>query len=513
VKGRNGAGGAGKRSFVDSFLGFVERAGNALPHPATLFLGFALAVVALSAIAVFFDWSATHPGTGAAIEPRSLATKEGVRFIVERLVENFTSFAPLGAVLVAMLGIGVAEASGLIAAAMRLLVSLAPPKLLTPAVVLAGVLSNTASDLGYVLLVPLSAAAFKAAGRHPLLGLAASFAGVSGGFSANLLLGTIDPLVAGITQEAARLVDPEAHVNPACNYYFMAASTFLATGLGWFVTERIVAPRLGAYVVDPESADATATDAPRGEPTAAEKRGLLFALIGILATTGVILIGVVPFDGALRGEGGDLFKSPLLRGVVSFIFLYGVVSGVAYGIGARTTRNDADVIKGMSKAMGTLGGYLVLVFFAAQFVAYFNWTQLGLLFGVKGAEALKASGIGGAPLLFALIVLSAAFNMLMGSASAKWAVLAPVFVPMFMLLGYDPAEIQCAYRIGDSCTNIISPMMSFYALIIAYVQRYDSKAGLGSLTALMLPYAVVFFFGWSAFFLGWRALGIPFGPS
>ncbi|HUP49316.1 MAG TPA: AbgT family transporter [Thermoanaerobaculia bacterium] len=496
-----------RRSFIDRFLGIIERTGNALPHPSTLFLIAALLVVLLSAIVARFDVSVTHPGTGTTVSVVSLMTVEGLHRILTGLVGNFTGFAPLGTVLVAMLGIAVAEGSGLIAAALKLLVLSAPRRLLTFAVVLAGVLSNTGGEVGYVLLLPLSAMIFLAVGRNPLAGLAAAFGGVSGGYSANLLLGTIDPLLAGLSQEAARLIDPAYLVNPACNWYFMAASTFLIAGAGTFVTERIVIPRLGDY-------KGTETAAAMEGITPQEKRGLLAALLAALAFVGFLFAGTFPADGFLRDPTtGDLLHSPFMRGIVAFIFFAGVLTGLAYGLVAGTIRNDSDVMRSMAKSMETLGAYLVLTFFAAQFVAFFNWTNLGLVVAVEGAAILKASGLGPIPLMIAFVILSATINLTMGSASAKWAIMAPVFIPMFMLLGYSPELTQVTYRIGDSVTNVISPMMSYFALIVAFIQRYDPRAGIGTLVATMLPYSVVFFLVWTALLIVWTLLGLPLGPG
>ncbi len=500
-----------------AILGFVERVGNALPHPATLFLLLALAVILLSDVAARLGIDAHRPKTGELVQPVSLLTVAGLHRILQNLVTNFTGFAPLGTVLVALLGIGVAEGSGLIGAAMRLLVLSAPRQLLTLVVVFAGVLSNAASEIGYVLLVPLAATIFAAAGRHPIAGLAAGFAGVSGGYSANVLLGTVDPLLAGLSQEAAQIVEPGRLVNPACNYWFMAASTFLITGLGTFVTERIVVPRLGPWQGGAGSASSEAGGAEAGgdelRPLAPEeKRGLLWALLAAIAFVMFLLAGTVPARGFLRNpETFELLHSPFMSGIVALIFLVGAVCGIAYGLGARTVRSDADVMKGMAKSMETLGAYLVLVFFAAQFVKFFEWTNLGLILAIHGADALKSTGLSGIPLMVGFVLLSAFLNLFMGSASAKWAIMAPVFVPMFMLLGYPPELTQAAYRIGDSCTNIVSPMMSYFALIIAFFQRYDSKAGIGTLVATMLPYTFAFLLGWSGLLGVWLALDIPLG--
>jgi len=489
-------------------LRWIERIGNALPHPATLFLVLSLLVVVASDIAVRMGVEVVKPGTDDIVRPISLLTIEGLHRILTGLVTNFTGFAPLGTVLVALLGIGIAESSGFIGTGMRLFVTKAPRKLLTLVVVFTGVLSNMASEIGYVLLIPLAALIFAAAGRHPIAGMAAAFAGVSGGYSANLFLGTIDPLLSGLTQEAARIIEPGYQVNPACNYYFMLVSTFLITSVGWYVTDRIVEPRLGPWQ------DAGGDDSALRALDASERRGLTFAAIAAAVFTAVILFGTVPENGFLRDpKTGSLLHSPFLSGIVALIFAAGALLGIAYGVGAGTIRNDTQVMKGMSKSMETLASYLVLVFFAAQFVAFFNWTNLGLVVAVEGASMLKATGLSGVPLMIGFILLTALLNLFMGSASAKWAIMAPIFVPMFQILGYAPELTQAAYRVGDSCTNIVSPMMSYFALIIAFFQRYQKDAGIGTLVATMLPYSVAFLVVWSVLLGVWMALGLPLGPG
>lgn len=496
-----------RRPILMPVLGFIERVGNALPHPGTLFAIMAALVILASAIFARFDLVVTHPGTGELIRPVNLLSIEGLHRILTSMVTNFTSFAPLGTVLVAMLGVGIAEASGVIGTSLRLLVLSAPKRLLTFVIVLAGVLSNTASEIGYVLLVPLAATIFLAAGRHPLAGLAAAFAGVSGGYSANLMLGTVDPLLAGLSEEAARIIDPSYQVNATANYYFMFVSTFFIAAAGTWVTERIVAPRLGDYTGSEKAEELSAL-------TPEERRGLWFTLAALVVMAGVLLLATVPANGFLRDPAtGSLLSSPFMSGIVALIFIVFAVAGIAYGIGAGTFRSDTDVMKGMGKAMETLGLYLVLVFFAAQFVAYFNWTNLGLIVAVKGAEFLEAAGLGPILLMVAFILISAFINLFMGSASAKWAITAPVFVPMFMLLGYTPEFTQTAYRIGDSVTNIVSPMMTYFALIVAFVERYEPKAGIGTVIATMLPYTVVFLVVWSLLLVVWMLLGLPVGPG
>lgn len=497
----------GENQLIARFLGFVERVGNMLPHPATLFGLFAVFVIIISGIASMFDLDVVHPGTGETVSPVSLMSVDGIHRILTQMVTNFTGFAPLGVVLVAMLGIGIAESSGLIGTALRLLVIKSPKRLLTFVIVFAGVLSNTASEVGYVLLVPLGAIIFLAVGRHPIAGLAAAFAGVSGGYSANLLLGTIDPLLAGLSEEAARIIDPTYTVNPAANFYFMFVSTFFVATAGTWVTEKIVIPRLGEYKGDQKPEEIR-------DLTAAEKKGLLWAGITFVISAIIILAGLIPENGFLRNpETNGILRSPFMSGIVAFIFILSAIMGIAYGMGAGTYKNDSDVMKGMGAAMETLGIYMVLCFFAAQFVAYFKWTNLGLIFAVKGAVVLKASGLGPIPLMLTFIVLAAISNMFMGSASAKWAILAPVFIPMFMLVGFTPELVQTGYRIGDSVTNIISPMMSYFALIVAFIEKYDPKAGIGTVIATMLPYTVVFLIIWSIMLTIWMTLGIPVGPG
>jgi len=504
---KKGSPAAAESRLTARFLGAVERVGNALPHPATLFASMAVLVVLVSGVAHWMGASAIHPGTGETVQPVSLMSLHGLHLILTKMVTNFTGFAPLGTVLVSMLGIGIAERSGLIGTALRLFVLAAPRSLLTFVIVFAGVLSNTASEVGYVLLVPLGGIIFLAVGRHPIAGLAAAFAGVSGGYSANLLLGTIDPLLAGLTEEAARIIDPLYSVNPACNYYFLVGSTFFIATAGTWVTERIVIPRLGSYTGDekPETLARLTDD---------EKRGLMYAAVAGIVFTLFLVWGTVPADGFLRNpETGGLLKSPFLSGIVAFLFIGAAATGIAYGWGARTIRSDGDVIEGMQKSMQTLGLYIVLVFFAAQFVAYFKWTNLGLITAIKGAEVLKASGLGNIPLMVAFVLVSAVVNLAMGSASAKWAIMAPVFVPMFMLLGYSPELVQSTYRVGDSVTNVISPLMSYFPLVVAFMRRYDAKAGIGTVVATMLPYSVAFFVVWTIVLIVWFLLGLPVGPG
>ncbi len=497
-----------KTGLFQKVLNWTERAGNALPHPATLFALFALSALVISFIGHLMGWEVIHPGTGETVRPVNLLSKEGVHRILLEMVDNYTGFAPLGIVMVAMLGIGIAEKSGLVHTLIRLLVLNSPRHLLTFVIVFAGIISNVASDIGYVLLIPMAGVIFIAVGRHPIAGMAAAFAGVSGGFSANLVLGTIDPLLAGLSQEAARILDPAYEVNATANYYFMVASTFIIAFAGTFVTEKLVEPRLGKYTGDIEEHESTIV-----RLTPLEKKGLLMAGIAFLVILAVTLIGIIPEDGFFRSAGGGFLDSPLIKGVVAMLFITAGAMGLAYGFTVGVYKNDADVMKGMADSMKTLATYLVLVFFAAQFVAYFKWSNLGIILAVEGADVLMSSNLGLIPLMILFILLSAGVNMLMGSASAKWAILAPVFIPMFMIMGYSPELSQVVYRIGDSVTNVISPMMSFFALIIAFFQKYEPKAGIGTIVAAMLPYTMVFLAIWIIVLIVWLLLGIPLGPG
>ncbi len=511
-----------RKGLFNRFLDAVEWLGNLLPHPVTLFALFALGVVLVSGLAGWLELSVADPRPEGArgrsptgvIEAVSLMNADGLRRIVENLVTNFTGFVPLGTVLVALLGVGVAEKSGLLSAAIRAIVLNAPKNLVVVAIVFAGVVSNTASEMGYVVLVPLAAVIFHALGRHPLAGLAAAFAGVSGGYSANLLIGTVDPLLAGITEEAAQLIDPGYLVHPAVNWYFMVVSTFLITAVGTWVTVRIVEPKLGPY--DASRAEKGIAESRSLDPlTPAEKRGLRWALVAVLGVSAMIALSVVPEWGVLRNpETGDVLNSPFLRGMVALIFVFFLIPGFIYGRAAGTMKNDRDVVEGMAAAMSSLGLYIVLVFFAAQFVAFFGWTNLGAITAVAGADLLRLIGLTG-PLVFLPFILMCCFvNLMLGSASAQWAITAPIFVPMLMLIGYSPEVIQAAYRIGDSTTNIITPMMSYFGLILAFASRYDRNLGIGTLISIMIPYTLLFLIGWISLFYVWVfLLGMPVGPE
>ncbi|MCL4807024.1 MAG: AbgT family transporter [Thermoanaerobaculia bacterium] len=495
-----------KRSFLLRTLDRVEVVGNALPHPATIFALLALAVVILSWVCARLDLQAVHPGTGEIIKARSLLSGEGVRWLFEMAEKNFVKFPPLGLVLVAMIGIGVAEGSGLLTALIRFLVLRAPRRLITVAVVFSGVFSHVASEAGYVILIPLAAAMFLALGRHPMAGLAAAFSGVSGGFGANFVITSVDPVLAGLSESAAQILDASITISPAANLYFMGASALLIVTAGTLITERIVEPRLGPYTgpLAPE---------PLEELTRTEKKGLLLAGLGFVVLMGLFALAALPADGLLRHPGQGILRSAFFNGLIMAILLAFLVPGLIYGITVGKIRNDKDVVKQMVGSMSHMASYIVLVFFAAQFVYSFGHSNLGLILAIDGAEFLKGIGLTGVFLMVGFIALSAFINLFMGSASAKWAIMAPVFVPMFMLLGYHPALTQAVFRIGDSITNVITPMMSYFALIVTFAARYDEKYGIGTIISTMLPYSVVFGVLWTLLMVAWMLLGLPVGPD
>ncbi|MDO9511090.1 MAG: AbgT family transporter [Bacteroidales bacterium] len=489
-----------------NILGAVEKVGNALPQPAALFAIFGLITLLLSLIGYYLQWEGVNPGTGEVVKIVNLLSRDGLHKILLEMVSSYTSFAPLGIVMVAMLGIGIAESSGLIKSSINLLLVKAPKSSITFFIVFTGILSNIASDLGYILIIPLAGVIFHSLGRHPIAGMAAAFAGVSGGFSANLLIGTIDPLLAGLSTEAAQIVDPDYYVMPTANYYFMVASTFVIALTGTWVTNAIVEPRLGKYTGDIEKEEITNLSI--NERKGLKWTGLVFLLFMIL-----ISAGLIPNNGILRADDNSILHSPVLKGFIAVLFIMAGTCGIVYGYVSGTFKKHKDVINGMNSSYKSLISFLVLVFFASQFVAWFKWSNLGIMIAVKGAASLQSAELGLIPLVILFIIISGIINMFMGSASAKWAIMAPIFIPMFMLLGYSPELSQAVYRIGDSITNLISPMMSFFALIIVYFEKYDSKSGIGSLIATMLPYSISFFIVWTLLMIGWILLGLPLGPE
>jgi len=494
-----------KPGFAERCLQGIETLGNKLPHPTLLFVWLCLIIPVLSALLSYWGFSAIHPVNGEIIVATNLISLEGLHLVLERTVTNFTHFAPVGTVLVAIMGIGIAEHSGLIGTLLKAIVMRSPAKLLTFLVVLAGVLSSLAADSGYVVLIPLAGILFHAMGRSPIAGIAAAFAGVSGGFSANLLIGPLDAILAGLSTEAAALVDNAYEVNAAGNYYFIIVSTVLVAVIGTWVTEKIVIPRYPDTPEPPEHTAGISID---------QRKGLRGVGLFTLLFVAVLLWGLLPESGFLRNpQSGDVLSSPFISGIVTIIAFYAAISGYLFGKLSGNYTTSAQAIEGMENSMSTMASYLVLMFFAAQFINYFAWSQLGIIFAIKGAAWLQAINPGAALLLVSFVLFSALINLLIGSASAKWALLAPVFVPMLMFAGIPPEATQVAYRIGDSSTNIITPLMPYFGVVVAFAQKHDKSVGIGTIMATMLPYSIALLLGWSLLLTGWILLDLPLGPG
>jgi aminobenzoyl-glutamate transport protein len=502
-------GAAGKPRTTNRVLDAIERVGNRLPDPAALFMILLGVVWVLSAVLSNLSFSEIDPRTGNPLEIRSQLDPATLANFLSRIVTIFTGFHPLGVVLVALLGVGVAEHTGFINAGLKAMLGVTSARLLTPMLILVAIISHTAADAGYVLVIPLGAVIFHAAGRHPLAGIAAAFAGVSGGFSANSVPSSLDPLLSGLTQSAAQIIAPDRIVNPLNNWAFTASSSVLIVLLGWYVTDRIVEPRLRALTVDGDQSEFTSL----GELGSAERRGLVFALLAVLAALLVLVLAALPADSALRAANGQLTAAtaPLMLGIVPLIFIFFLIPGVVYGYAAKTIESHRDIIKGMSKAMSTMGYYIVMAFFAALFIAAFSESNLGALMALKGASALQAAGFPSQLTIVGIIALTALVNLFVGSASAKWALLAPIFVPMLMQLGISPDLTQAAYRVGDSSTNIITPLMPYFPLVVVFCQRYVKSTGIGTLVSMMLPYSITFIVTWTIYLLAYWAMGLPLG--
>ena len=471
----------------------------------TIFILLAVAVIFGSWLAERLGFSATHPVTGQPVTAVNLLTTTHMRRLLTEAVKNFIEFKPLGVVLAAMIGIGVAERSGLIETALRALVESVAARWVTPAIILAGMLSHSAADAGFVILPPIAGAIYARMGRNPLAGIAAAVAGVGGGFSANLVLSPLDPMLAGLTETAAQMLQPGYTVLATANYYFLSTSVLMLVVVATWVSNRLIEPRLGPPATGP------AVDA--AEPiTRQQKRGLIAAGITCGLFLALVLLMTVPKSGLLRDANGGL--KPFFDSLIVLVMLVFMLSGIAYGAVTRTVRSDRDAARMMSETMATMGTYIVLAFFAAQALALFEWSRLAPILAVESANLLKRASLEGAPLFIGVILIVAAINMLMSSSSAKWAIIAPVFVPMMMVLGYAPETTQALYRVGDSVTNIITPLNYYLpSIIIPVCRRYDPKAGLGTVVALMLPYSIAFGIAWSAMLIAWIYLGWPVGPD
>ncbi len=492
-----------------SLLGRLEALGNRLPHPITLFALGALAVMVLSEVAVRRGW-AVESAEGV-VEPVSVLDADGLYWALSSSVDNFKDFPPLAIVLVGMLGIGLAERSGLLPNLLRASLTRVPPALLTPMVFFVGVLSSMTLDAGYVVLPPIAATLYAGAGRSPLAGIAVVFAGVSAGFSANLWVTGLDPMLAGLSTSGAQIVDPDYRVAATANLWFLIASTFLLTAVGWAVTALLVEPRLDAR--SPERGGPTRVNTHvNGAQLSDREWSALRVGLGAFAATALLFLAATWVPGApLYGDAGRFPR--WVDAIIPILFVSLFVPGLAYGLRAGTLRSDRDVATMLGETMASMGPYIVMAFFAAQFIAYFAHSHLGEMLAVAGGNWLVEMALPPALLVVAFVATTSVANLLIGSMSAKYAFFAPVFVPMFMQVGISPELTQAAYRVGDSVTNVITPLNPYLVIILVLLQRYDRSAGFGTLVALMLPYALAFGVVWTALLLLWMSLGLSLGPA
>ncbi|AWB66249.1 aminobenzoyl-glutamate transporter [Saccharobesus litoralis] len=496
-----------QQSLLVNSLVKLERLANKLPHPVLLFIYLILVVLVFSALGSYLNWQALHPITKQPLVVTNLLSVEGLNLFWSKMVTNFTGFAPVGSVMIALLGLGIAEKSGLIDAVLSRMVLKAKNNALTLMVVLAGILSNVAVDSGYVILIPLAGVLFHTAGRHPVIGIVACFAGVSAGFSANFLIGPFDAIMAGITQNAAQLINPQIEINAGANYWFMAASTLIIAQVITFIVNRLIEPVITqhSYQVPSENINTVSS-------TQVKSNASLYTLATLALIVSLTLIGLLPENGVLRNpETQGILDSVFMKGIVVYIALVSACLGCVYGYKKGRFNSFSDVVRAMEESFASLSGYLVLMFFAAQFVALFSWSGIGQVLAIQGAELLHALDINRLALLIGFMIMVMLLNLFIGSASAKWALIAPTFVPMFMLLDIDPAKTQAAYRIADSSTNVITPLMPYLAVVLAFVQRYIPNAGLGTLIAWMFPISISIAFIWTILFAVWWLTDLPFG--
>ncbi|MBX3355662.1 MAG: AbgT family transporter [Phycisphaeraceae bacterium] len=512
------------RGVMQRFLDVVERVGNKVPHPVLLFVGLTVAVVVVSALLTLFGVSVTQEFIDketneirtTTVTAQSLLSSDGIRFMYAAMIPNFMGFTAVGLIIVAMIGVGVAEESGLIRALIRKLVAVSPASALAYILVFVGILSSIAADAGYLVLVPLAGTAFLSVGRHPIAGLAAGFAAVAGAFTVNMLIKPLDAILTEFTNDAIRVVDPSKEIGLAATLWFSIASVIVLTLLITFITQRVIEPRLGKY--KPEDADPEVPGgAETGKPGDAgnEPRGLRFAFVGLLASI-AFFVALSAWPGApLRDpETGSLIgNSPFMNGLIAFIMVVFLVVGACYGVGAGTMKSATEVIKAMEKAVGALGSLLLLLFVLSQFIAYFNYSNMASLLAVGLSNLLKDAGLPPLVLLLGFIVVVALLDLLITGAIAKWALFAPIFVPLLMKLDVDPAAVLSAYRLADSPVNVITPLNAYFALIVTFAQKYDRKAGVGTVVALMLPFVAWMFIVWTALFVLWHLLGLPWGIS
>jgi aminobenzoyl-glutamate transport protein len=498
-----------ENGLLNKVLNNIEKVGNKLPDPVTIFMILCAVVFILSSVISKMQLSVIHPSTKEVIRSINLLEKSQIQIFIGNIVSNFQGFAPLGLVLVTMLGAGIAEKSGFMEALMKKSINKVPKNLVTVTIIFSGIVANAAADAGFVVLPPLAAIVFLGIGRHPLIGMFAGYAGVAGGFAANIMVSMIDVLLSGFTIPSAQMIDPNYVGNPAVNLYFLMVSTVVLTFVGAFITEKYIAPRFGKY----EGLEDASTENSLND---LESKGLKYALYSLILVA-IIIVALCIGDNAFMKdpENRSLLSSnaPLMKGIVPLILIVFLVPGFVYGKVTNKIKDDKDLVALMGSSMSDMGSYIVLAFAAAQFLYLFNSSNLGIILSIKGAETLANAGMTGKGLIVGFVFLAAFINLFVGSSSAKWAIMAPVFVPMFMLLGYDPALTQIAYRIGDSITNPISPLFPYFPILLAFAKRYDKNIGMGTIMASMIPYSVAFCIAWVIILVIFMTLGLPLGPG
>ncbi|WP_027626834.1 AbgT family transporter [Clostridium lundense] len=497
-----------KEKTLERILNKVEVIGNKMPDPVSIFGILCLVIMAISWIAA--GVSVENPADNKTVSIVNLVSRDGFRKILMECVTKFQQFPPLGMVLVVMLGAGVAEKSGLMTVAMKTSIVKVPKSLVTGTIILVCILADAAGDAGFILLPPLAATIFLSIGRHPLIGMFAAYAGVAGGFSSNLMVNMTDVLMASFTIPAAQMIDPSYRGTPAMNIYFMVASTVILVLCGVFVTEKIIAPRFEKYDTNSLFGDEN------NEITDVEKKALKWSGMSVLIMIAIVILLSIGKNSFMADpETGSLlaWESPLMQGLIPIITLMFLVPGIIYGKMTGVIKNDKDAVAMMSESMKDMGSYIVIAFAASLFIALFNWSNIGIVMSVNGAGILKNSGFGGIGIIIGFIILESIINIFIGSASAKWAIMAPIFVPMLLLLGYNPAVTQMAFRIGDSITNPISPLFPFFPMLITFVRKYDKEAGIGTIVSNMIPYSIVFAIAWTLLLVMFVMFNIPLGPG
>jgi aminobenzoyl-glutamate transport protein len=535
---------------LDRLLAGVERAGNKVPHPALLFLGLCIGTIVLSQLLAWGGVSATYevvkpppqeaeildyggslPGETLPSEPpdaseydvvtetvkiESLLSADGIRYLFTSFIPNFMGFTAMGIILVVMIGVGVAERSGLIGALIRKLVAASSEGSLTYIIVFLGILSSIVSDAGYLVLIPLGAAAFASVGRHPLAGMAAAFAGVAGGFGVNFLITPTDAVLTEITNESIALVDPSVSIDLTANLWFGIGSTILLTVVLGLVTRRVVERRLGAYdsthAPDPSGEIQAADDGPEIDAEA-EKRGLRMSLWYFLGAVALIVLLTAPPGAPLRDPetGSIIGTSPFMNSLIVIIAILFFAAGRGYGRGAGTINSATETVQAIEKSWGGLAGLLLLFLLIAQFIAYFNYSNMPQVAAVKLGDIIENVNIPAGWLLLIAVIITAMVGIIIPQAIAKWALLAPIFIPLFFRIGIEPEAVLAGYRVGDSMVNIVTPIMAYFPLIVVFAHRYDKRAGIGTVIALMLPFFVAIAITWTIFYMGWYMLGIPWG--